>query len=58
VVEKPDVYVCQNKDCGHKFQKAKFVTIEDEDGIYITKPSCPNCGTTDLISSAWLLKEE
>ena len=57
MVEKPDVYICQNKECGHRFQKAKFVTIE-EDGVYITKPSCPKCETTDLISSAWLLKEK
>ncbi|MHA1215408.1 MAG: hypothetical protein ACTSR2_02380 [Candidatus Hodarchaeales archaeon] len=56
MVEKPDVYICQNKECGHRFQKAKFVTVE-EDGIYITKPSCPKCGSTDLISSAWLIRE-
>jgi hypothetical protein len=58
LVEKPDVYICQTKDCEHRFQRAKFITVEDEDGIYITKPSCPKCGTTDIISSAWLLKEE
>ena len=58
MVEKPDVYICQNKDCKNRFQKAKFVTVEDEDGIYITKPSCPNCGTTDIISSAWLIENE
>lgn len=60
MVEKPDVFICQNKDCENRFQKAKFLTVEDEDepGIYITKPSCPKCGTTDLISSAWLLEKE
>lgn len=58
MVEKPDVYICQTKGCEHRFQRAKFITVEDEDGIYITKPSCPKCGTTDIISSAWLLKEE
>ncbi len=58
MVEKPDVYICQNKECEHRFQKAKFVTVQDEDGIYITKPACPNCGTTDIISSAWLLRDE
>ena len=57
MVEKPDVYICQNKECENRFQRAKFVTIEEE-GIYITKPSCPKCGTTDLISSAWLLRSE
>ncbi len=57
MVEKPDVYICQNKECGNRFQKAKFVTVED-DGVYITKPSCPECESTDLISSAWLLRSE
>jgi hypothetical protein len=55
MVEKPDVYICQNKECKNRFQKAEFVTVE-EDGVYITKPSCPKCKTTDLISSAWLLR--
>ena len=57
MVEKPDVYICQNQECGNRFQKAKFVTME-EDEVYITKPSCPKCGTTDLISSALLIREE
>ena len=57
MVEKPDVYICQTKDCGNRSQKAKFVTVEEE-GVYITKPSCPKCGTTDIISSAWLLREK
>ncbi|WP_455143196.1 hypothetical protein [Candidatus Hodarchaeum mangrovi] len=56
MVEKPDVYICQNKNCENRFQKAEFITLE-EDGIYITKPSCPKCGSTDLISSAWLIRE-
>jgi len=58
MVEKPDVYICQNKECNNRFQKAKFVTVQDEDGIYITKPSCPKCDSTDLVSSAWLLRVE
>ncbi len=58
MVEKPDVYICQTKDCGNRFQRAKFVTVQDEDEIYITKPACPKCGTTDLVSSAWLLRDE
>lgn len=58
MVEKPDVYICQNKECGNRFQRAKFVTIQDEDGIYITKPACPKCETTNLVSSAWLLRSE
>lgn len=58
MVEKPDVYICQNKECNNRFQKAEFVTEQDEDGIYITKPSCPKCGSTDLISSSWILQKE
>ena len=58
MVEKPDVYICQNEKCKNRFQKANSVTVQDEDGIYITKPACPECGTTDIISSAWLLRNE
>lgn len=56
MVEKPDVYICNN--CGHRFQKAKFVNIQDEDGIYISKAGCPECDSTDLVLSSWLLKEK
>ena len=56
MVEKPDVYIC-NK-CQHRFQKAKFIDVQDEDGIYISKPACPECKSTDLVLSSWLLKEE
>ena len=56
MVEKPDVYIC-NK-CQHKFQKAKFIDIQDEDGIYISKAACPKCDSTDLVLSSWLLKDK
>ncbi len=54
MVDKPDVFVCQN--CGERFQKAKYVTVE-EDGVYVDKPTCPKCGSEDLVVSSWSLQE-
>ncbi|MHA2297502.1 MAG: hypothetical protein ACXAEU_17825 [Candidatus Hodarchaeales archaeon] len=49
--EKPDVFICQNAECKNRFQKAEMVSIE-EDGLLITKPSCPKCKSTDLVASS------
>ncbi len=55
MVEKPDVYIC-NK-CDHRFQDPKFVTEKDEEGFYITVPSCPKCGSLDLALSSMALSD-
>ena len=54
MVEKPDVLVCQK--CHHRFQKAKFISVE-EDGIIVTQPACPKCESTNLIASSWFIDE-
>ncbi|MFW9914907.1 MAG: hypothetical protein ACFFGZ_04785 [Candidatus Thorarchaeota archaeon] len=55
MVEKPDVFIC--KECGHRFQKGKFVSIV-EDGISFTRPSCPECGNIDLEISSWKMAHQ
>ncbi|MFW9993820.1 MAG: hypothetical protein ACFFD4_17380 [Candidatus Odinarchaeota archaeon] len=47
--EKPDVYICRK--CENRFQRAETVSVE-EDGIVISKPSCPKCKSTDLVVSS------
>ncbi len=53
--EKPDVFIC-NK-CKERFQKAEYVDVE-EDGLLFTRPSCPKCGSTELVVSSWFVEEK
>ncbi len=55
MVEKPDVYICN--DCDNRFQAPKFVTEKDEEGFYVTVPSCPKCGSVDLALSSMAVSD-
>jgi len=49
-VWRPDAYICN--DCQHRFEKAKYITITEDD-IVFQRAVCPKCDSENIRLSSW-----
>lgn len=53
-VWRPDVYICN--ECQHRFDKAKYITITEDD-IVFQRAVCPKCNSENIRLSSWSEKD-